>query len=140
MSDEISEELANVLRHIRRSIDERSGDAVYFGLATRVRIDAILDRYEEACRPPAPIITRVEVITDTGRDYVSWEKDNNITTSLQDEGRTLKIFVSKCAANPKPKFDLKDFLNRGVMVRFHTGVTKTGVIHHNPNAGSFRFQ
>jgi hypothetical protein len=109
MSDEISEELANVLRHIRRSIDERSGDAVYFGLATRVRIDAILDRYEEACRPPAPIITRVEVITDTGRDYVSWEKDNNITTSLQDEGRTLKIFVSNVQQTLSQNLILKTF-------------------------------
>ena len=44
---------------------------------------------------PEPVITRVEVITDNGRDYVCWEKDNKITTSIQDEGRTLKIFVTK---------------------------------------------
>ena len=44
---------------------------------------------------PEPVITRVEVITDTGRDYVNWEKDNKITTSLQDDGKTLKIFVNK---------------------------------------------
>ena len=40
-------------------------------------------------------ITRVEVITDTGRDYVNWEDDNNITVSYQDDGRTLKVFVNK---------------------------------------------
>jgi hypothetical protein len=39
-------------------------------------------------------ITRVEVITDTGRDYVNWEDDNNITVSYQDDGRTLKVFVN----------------------------------------------
>ena len=40
-------------------------------------------------------ITRVEVITDTGRDYVCWEDDNDITVSYQDHGRTLKVFVNK---------------------------------------------
>jgi len=43
---------------------------------------------------PEPVITRVEVITDTGRDYVCWEDDNKITTSLQDDGKTLKVFVN----------------------------------------------
>ena len=41
------------------------------------------------------IITRVEIITDTGRDYVNWEEDNDITVSYQDDGRTLKVFVNK---------------------------------------------
>ena len=40
-------------------------------------------------------ITRVEVITDTGRDYVNWKDDNDITVSYQDDGRTLKVFVNK---------------------------------------------
>ena len=39
-------------------------------------------------------ITRVEIITDTGRDYVCWEDDNDITVSYQDDGRTLKVFVN----------------------------------------------
>jgi hypothetical protein len=37
-------------------------------------------------------ITRVEVITDTGRDYVNWKDDNDITALHQDDGRTLKSF------------------------------------------------
>jgi hypothetical protein len=50
---------------------------------------------------PEPVITRVEVIThDEGRVYVNWEKDNKITTSLQDDGRTLKIFVNKITEEP----------------------------------------
>jgi hypothetical protein len=43
---------------------------------------------------PEPVITRVEVITDK-REYVSWNPYNKITTSLQDDGKTLKIFVNK---------------------------------------------
>ena len=45
-------------------------------------------------------ITRLEVITDTGgREYVSWEDDNDVSWQFQDEGRTLKVFVNKV----KPK-------------------------------------
>jgi hypothetical protein len=58
---------------------------------------------------PEPIITRVEVIThEEGRVYVNWKKDNKITTSLQDDGKTLKIFVTQNAEEtmypkqPKP--------------------------------------
>ena len=36
-------------------------------------------------------ITRVEVIDESGRAYVGWDKA--IQISIQDEGRTLKIFV-----------------------------------------------
>jgi hypothetical protein len=43
---------------------------------------------------PEPVITRVEVITDK-REYVNWNPDNKIITSLQDNGKTLKIFVNK---------------------------------------------
>ena len=59
---------------------------------------------------PEPVITRVEVITDNGREYVNWNKDNKITTSLQDDGKTLKIFVNtKTTEEPempitKPEF------------------------------------
>jgi hypothetical protein len=44
-------------------------------------------------------ITRVEIIDENGRSYVSWEEDNDITVSYQDDGRTLKVFVNKV----KPK-------------------------------------
>jgi hypothetical protein len=38
-------------------------------------------------------ITRLEVIDDRGRRYVEW--NCRITESIQDEGRTLKIFVER---------------------------------------------
>jgi hypothetical protein len=53
-------------------------------------------------------ITRVEVITDTGRDYVNWEDDNNITVSYQDDGRTLKVFVNTM----KPKSPAEEAYKR----------------------------
>jgi hypothetical protein len=36
-------------------------------------------------------VTRIEVIDNSGRAYVSWDK--NIEFSIQDNGRTLKIFI-----------------------------------------------
>ena len=53
-------------------------------------------------------ITRVEVITDTGRDYVCWEDDNDITVSYQDDGRTLKVFVNTV----KPKSPVESAYKR----------------------------
>ena len=93
---DITKELADVLHHMRRVIDDDNGARVYFGDTTKVRIDAILERYEESCNAPEPIINRVEIIThDEGRVYVNWEKDNKIVTSLQDGRKTLKIFINK---------------------------------------------
>ena len=53
-------------------------------------------------------ITRVEIITDTGRDYVCWEEDNDITVSYQDDGRTLKVFVNTM----KPKSPAEEAFKR----------------------------
>jgi len=40
-------------------------------------------------------INRVEVITAIGRAYVNWDEKNNIQLDLQDDGRTLKVFINK---------------------------------------------
>lgn len=40
-------------------------------------------------------VTRVEVIDHTGRSYVNWNILNKVTLSLQDDGRTLKVFVER---------------------------------------------
>ncbi len=40
-------------------------------------------------------VTRVEVIDHTGRSYVNWNILNKVTLSLQDDGRTLKVFVDR---------------------------------------------
>lgn len=39
-------------------------------------------------------VTRVEVIDENGRSYVNWNKDNKVRLDFQDEGKTLKIFIS----------------------------------------------
>lgn len=38
-------------------------------------------------------VTRLEVIDDSGRVYVQTQAD--ITVSMQDDGRTMKIFVKR---------------------------------------------
>ena len=40
-------------------------------------------------------ITRVEVVDTTGRAYVNWHRTNNVQLDLQDDGRTLKVFITK---------------------------------------------
>jgi hypothetical protein len=39
-------------------------------------------------------VTRVEVIDQDGRSYVSWDDNNKVELSFQDEGKTLKVFIS----------------------------------------------
>lgn len=53
-----------------------------------------------------PRITRAEVIDENGRSYVNWCDDNDVTFSVQDEGQTLKVFVTKV----KPEPNLEDWL------------------------------
>lgn len=42
-----------------------------------------------------PRCTRVEVIDDKGRSYVNWEEGNVVKFELQDDGKTLKVFINK---------------------------------------------
>jgi hypothetical protein len=41
-----------------------------------------------------PEVTRVEVITDDGREFVRYDC-HNVQLSLQDDGRTLKVFLKQ---------------------------------------------
>jgi len=40
-----------------------------------------------------PNCTRVEVIDEKGRSYVNWKPTNKVRLSIQDDGRTAKIFI-----------------------------------------------
>lgn len=40
-------------------------------------------------------VNRVEVIDKNGRSYVNWRSDNKVELSLQDNGRTLKVFIKE---------------------------------------------
>jgi hypothetical protein len=45
-------------------------------------------------------VTRVEVIDKTGRAYVNYlENDQEVVCSLQDDGRTLKVFINRKQEN-----------------------------------------
>jgi hypothetical protein len=41
-----------------------------------------------------PEVTRVEVITSNGREFVQYEC-SNVQVSLQDDGRTIKVFLEQ---------------------------------------------
>jgi hypothetical protein len=44
-------------------------------------------------------VVRVEVIDENGRSYVNWNKDNIVNISIQDEGKTMKIFIHQEKSN-----------------------------------------
>lgn len=51
-------------------------------------------------------VTRLEVIDCTRRVYVNWNSDNVVSVQLQDDGRTLKVFINnknKKETNKKAK-------------------------------------
>lgn len=45
--------------------------------------------------PPTYTVTRVEVIDEAGRSYINWHNKNCVEVQLQDESRTMKIFISR---------------------------------------------
>ena len=38
-------------------------------------------------------VNRVEVIDKNGRSYVNWKPTNKTSISIQDDGKTLKVFI-----------------------------------------------
>ena len=38
-------------------------------------------------------VNRVEVIDEKGRSYVNWKPTNKTSISIQDDGRTIKVFI-----------------------------------------------
>jgi hypothetical protein len=47
-------------------------------------------------------VNRVEVIDENGRSYVNWKPTNRVSVRLQDDGKTLKIFIDKGIKADKP--------------------------------------
>jgi hypothetical protein len=39
-------------------------------------------------------VTRVEIIDENGRSYTNFDPNNKVELSFQDDGRTLKVFIS----------------------------------------------
>lgn len=44
---------------------------------------------------PVPEITRIEVIDETGRAYVRYLSQPVLQISVQDDGRTMKVFIQE---------------------------------------------
>ncbi len=44
-------------------------------------------------------VTRVEVIDENGRSYVNFDPNNDVKVSLQDDNKTMKIFITKKVNN-----------------------------------------
>ena len=42
-----------------------------------------------------PKVNRVEVIDQNGRSYVNWSDKNIVQIDFQDDGRTMKVFISR---------------------------------------------
>lgn len=55
-------------------------------------LEKMLDEYLKA-NLPTDKVNRVEVIDEDGRSYVNWKENNKVTTSIQDDGRTLKVII-----------------------------------------------
>ena len=39
--------------------------------------------------------TRVEIIDERGRSYVNFNPNNEVKVSMQDDGKTMKVFISR---------------------------------------------
>ena len=72
---------------------------------------------------PTAMINRVEVIDENGRSYVNWEEDNDVSYQLQDDGRTLKVFVNKV----KPKSSVEEAYKRWMGQYPPTGPSVDGI-------------
>ena len=40
-------------------------------------------------------IKRIEVIDENGRSYVNWNDKNKVQVFIQDDGKTLKIYITR---------------------------------------------
>jgi len=54
----------------------------------------IVIRQSEQLPACLPKVNRVEVIDQKGRSYVNWKPTNKTEISLQDDEKTLKVFIS----------------------------------------------
>jgi len=55
------------------------------------------DEAQVATLESYPLVNRVEIIGRTGREFVKHEIEG-ISTSIQDNGRTLKVFVESATS------------------------------------------
>lgn len=83
---ELVEKIQNDFRYPN---SEGESDKIRYAQRFETEFNALLDefRYGQS-------VTRLEVIDNNGRSYTNW-KVEDLELSLQDQGRTLKIFARK---------------------------------------------
>jgi hypothetical protein len=152
MTDDITKELAETLRELRTKLDSRESL-----IWTMVEVDAILDRYDDACKAPEPSMISCWLEGEPPNGCPTW---NDWYEKFGSRGilHSLKISSLEHKTTPQPepiinkveviantkgtemKFNLKEFLNKKVTVKFYNGSIITGVILRNPDEGLFRLQ
>ena len=65
-------------------------DSGIYDLLNEFKIELLSDNLCELSK-----CTRLEIIDSNGRSYTNWNEKNKIDLSVQDDGQTLKIFISK---------------------------------------------
>ena len=87
---------------------------------------------------PLPLVTRVEVIDENGRSYIKrLDNDQTVCSSIQDDGRTLKVFIDKIKedqAGVDPNEPGTTPLTRVVRKIFNA--FKLGPLDHSVSVGS----
>ncbi len=63
-------------------------------LISEDELQSALQTMKDEKQPDLQNVTRVEVIDGKGRSYVNWNKGNKVEISMQDEGRTMKVFIT----------------------------------------------
>jgi hypothetical protein len=78
---------------IRKAAEESYKEQRTMMLKARLK-EAYEDGFVDGFKAITENFTRVEVIDDNGRSYVNWQGGNKVELSIQDEGRTLKVFIT----------------------------------------------
>ena len=72
--------------HVEDTDNDSLEVAQFFERMLKVAFEKIVNKVNK--------VNRVEVIDQNGRSFVSWKPNNKTEISLQDEGKTLKVFIS----------------------------------------------
>lgn len=87
-----------VIINDRLLLDTECQEACIHGIKLRRRCDDCVEWLENSVVKSLPMqylpnCTRVEVIDQKGRSYVNWKPTNKVRLNMQDDGRTVKIFI-----------------------------------------------
>ena len=105
----------------RKEILELLKDVAIFGGSVPSEniqeVRAFLESQIQDKELPTDECNRVEVIDDKGRSYVNWKPTNKVEISMQDDNRTMKIFISQAETKEENStvMDLSGNNNHGTL-------------------------